>query len=172
MTEWEDDRTYVAEQSTTPGPAPADPQVADALAIVRNEHSLQGQVAMAAYVLMYAVERQRAELARLRPVVDAARAWKEARGDRSVGSERYVGACRALSVAVAGLDGPATPTPAEPGYERIAEALVQVFEAADLDVKVWRSGAALGGADAERALARTLDKAGLIDWSAFTGGER
>lgn len=61
----------------------------------------------------------------------------------------------------------------EPGYERIADAIADALRSADLLVEV-KTGT---GSDFGRfsdsyskqlyVLARTLDKAGLIDWSAF-----
>jgi hypothetical protein len=56
-------------------------------------------------------------------------------------------------------------TPAEPGYERIADAIFHACEAAGLDLIVTRGFDPVDGPEA--VLARVLDKAGLIDWNAF-----
>ncbi|MDN5920792.1 MAG: hypothetical protein L0I76_37775, partial [Pseudonocardia sp.] len=62
----------------------------------------------------------------------------------------------------------ADPAHPEPGYQRIADAIEPAFDAADLGVAVWRSGQRIGPGDDEvLALARCLDRAGLIDWAAF-----
>lgn len=57
--------------------------------------------------------------------------------------------------------------PAEPGYDRIADAIDTATEAACIDVTVVHDGqpASL------YSLARCLDKAGLIDWSALDDDE-
>jgi predicted TIM-barrel fold metal-dependent hydrolase len=54
-------------------------------------------------------------------------------------------------------------TPAEPGYERIADAIFHACEAAGLDLIVTRGFVPVDGPEA--VLARVLDKAGLIDTS-------
>lgn len=54
-----------------------------------------------------------------------------------------------------------------PGYDRIAEAIEDCLAAADLDVVVSRSHLRLLPTEGLLALARVLDKAGLIDWAAF-----
>ncbi len=71
------------------------------------------------------------------------------------------------------LDGsagsPETPA-AEPGYQRIADAIENVCDAAELQMRLHFRGEGGGRAEPYRVLARLLDKAGLIDWSAFAAG--
>jgi hypothetical protein len=56
----------------------------------------------------------------------------------------------------------------EPGYERIADAIFHACEAAALDIVVAQDMHPVDSP--ELVLARTLDKAGLIDWSVFGPG--
>lgn len=56
---------------------------------------------------------------------------------------------------------------AEPGYDRIADAIFLACEAAELDIVVTRNMRPVDGP--ERVLAEVLDRAGLIDWAAFGG---
>jgi NTP pyrophosphatase (non-canonical NTP hydrolase) len=54
----------------------------------------------------------------------------------------------------------------EPGYDRIAEAIGVTLDAALVEIEVWQDGRRVEhGID---LVARLLDKAGLIDWNAFT----
>jgi hypothetical protein len=53
----------------------------------------------------------------------------------------------------------------EPGYERIAQAIEDVCDAAEMDIDAYRNS--VGIEKPYLALARALDKAGLIDWAAF-----
>lgn len=72
----------------------------------------------------------------------------------------------------ADLDAQEAGVPAEPGYQRIADAIEGALDAAAL--ALWMSPTNDPDSDSDVAepylrLARVLDKAGLIDWSAFAG---
>ena len=54
-----------------------------------------------------------------------------------------------------------------PGYERIAEAIANCLDTADLEVEVCRVDGDPIRPHPLLALARVLDKGGLIDWAAF-----
>ena len=62
------------------------------------------------------------------------------------------------------------PKVAEPGYQRIADAITNACEAADIDLTVVHDGRVLDYVPGVRWLATVLDKAGLIDWTAFGDG--
>jgi hypothetical protein len=66
-------------------------------------------------------------------------------------------------------DKPLPGAPAEPGYQRIADAIETACTAADLRIDAYRPGGHGVIGDQFLTLARVLDKAGLIDWSAFAG---
>lgn len=57
--------------------------------------------------------------------------------------------------------------PTEPGHQRIADAIRNTLDGADLQVVLWRAGEDTPVTDGVARLARVLDKAGLIDWAAF-----
>jgi hypothetical protein len=57
--------------------------------------------------------------------------------------------------------------PAEPGYQRIADAIASACDTAALALDARRDGVPV--AEPYLRLARVLDKAGLIDWAAFAG---
>lgn len=54
-----------------------------------------------------------------------------------------------------------------PGYDRIADTIDTVLDAACIDLTVTHDGQPVG----TYSLARCLDKAGLIDWSAIPDPE-
>jgi hypothetical protein len=74
------------------------------------------------------------------------------------GVEKLIEARRAGTV-------PDTGQAREPGYERIAQAIEDVCDAAEMDIDAYRNS--VGIEKPYLALARALDKAGLIDWAAF-----
>jgi hypothetical protein len=55
-----------------------------------------------------------------------------------------------------------------PGYDRIAQAIETACEVADVSLDVHSGLNLYSPAQGYQRLARILDKAGLIDWSAFT----
>jgi hypothetical protein len=65
--------------------------------------------------------------------------------------------------------------PAEPGYERIADAIDNALKTADLRIELKTGTGSDWGRFTDSysrqlyVLARTLDKAGLIDWAALDG---
>jgi hypothetical protein len=75
----------------------------------------------------------------------------------------------ALRAALAGTA--TTEQPREPGYQRIADAIAQTVESAVLELHVCDADGGAPVLDPYLRLARLLDKAGLIDWSAFAGEE-
>jgi hypothetical protein len=99
------------------------------------------------------------------PLVEQLR-WEleEARAALRGQNERVFKENERLRVAAACAAVPDT-APA-PGVDRIAQAIETACEVGDMDVEVFQDGSAR--LDPYRLLAKVLDKAGLIDWSAFT----
>lgn len=129
--------------------------------------------------LVETVRNLRAELARrdttiagaARELIEALAADEE--WDHLIVEARTIDAAAALRRSLAALSAPVEAgAPAEPGYQRIADAIEGALDAAAL--ALWMSPTNDPDSDSDVAepylrLARVLDKAGLIDWSAFAG---